>query len=176
MALHGDAYGQDTRGIDFARVPYDQIFTLNGQGDSIAFDPAALMQPSPLLDLHRYTDPEPAYFAEPNSAAGKAFQRPQAPGTNALDVLFGKIEPASPATAADDGPADKSDQTTVLIGVWVAIATLAFLAVVLFDFSIVFAFILAVALGRMLHKPKVLSALTRATRRMGQYEYRPPQR
>jgi len=48
--------------------------------------------------------------------------------------------------------------------------------VVLFDFSIVFAFILAVALGRMLHKPKVLSALTRATRRMGQYEYRPPQR
>ena len=29
LALHGDAYGQDTRAIDFARVPFDQVFTLD---------------------------------------------------------------------------------------------------------------------------------------------------
>ena len=35
---------------------------------------------------------------------------------------------------------------------------------------------LAGVLGQALHKPKVLDALTRATRRLGQYEYRPPER
>ena len=41
LALHGDAYGQDTRAIDFTTVAFDQVFTLNDQGESIAFDPAA---------------------------------------------------------------------------------------------------------------------------------------
>ena len=44
LALHGDAYGQNTGAIDFTSVPFDQIFTLNDQGDSIPFDPAALMR------------------------------------------------------------------------------------------------------------------------------------
>ena len=34
---------------------------------------------------------------------------------------------------------------------------------------------LAGIFGRMLHKPKVIAAFTRAARRLGQYEYRPPQ-
>ncbi len=171
LSLHGDAYGQDTRAIDFARVPYDQVFTLDDRGESVAFDPAALMQPSRLLDLHQHADDEPPVF---NNGAP---QRVQEPGPEDLvGVLFGKIEPAPRETTAGETPADKSDQTTVLIGLWVLIAVVSFLAVVLFDFSIFFAVFLAIILGRMLNKPKVLAALTRATRRFGQYEYRPPQR
>lgn len=178
LALHGDAYGQDTRAIDFARVPYDQIFTLDDRGESVAFDPAALMPPSPLLDLQQHTDHQPPpHRVEPALANVGALQRVQAPGPQSLiEVLFGKVTPASPETAPDEGPPDKADRTTVLIGLWVFIGAFAFLAVVLFDVPFVFALFLAGVLGQALHKPKVLDALTRATRRLGQYEYRPPER
>jgi hypothetical protein len=59
LHLFGDAYGQDTRDIDFATVPFDQVFTIDAAGESVAFEPAALMPPSPLLDLHRYPEQEP---------------------------------------------------------------------------------------------------------------------
>ncbi len=39
-----------------------------------------------------------------------------------------------------------------------------------------FAIFLTFAVGRMLSRPPVLSALARGTRRLGQYEYRPPER
>ncbi len=182
LALHGDAYGQDTRAIDFARVPFDQIFVLNDQGESIAFDPAVLMQPSPLLDLHRHEDHEPPFPAEPRAGDRDPHRWAQEPSLqNVLDVVFGKIEPSAPAAAAAaaaaaEAPSDQSDQTSVLIGLWVAIAAVAFFAVVFFDVPLFFAVFGAGILGQMLHKPKVRSALARATRRFGQYEYRPPQR
>lgn len=176
IALHGDAYGQDTRAIDFTRVPYDQVFTLDDRGDSIAFDPAALMQPSPLLDLHRHADHVQPPPVEPPLGNDGALQRLQAPGPQTLlEVLFGKVAPASPHTAVDESPPDTSDRTSVLVGLWVVIAVVGFLAVVLFDVSIFFAVILAGVLGRALQKPEILDALTRASRRFGQYEYRPPQ-
>lgn len=178
LGLHGDAYGQDTSAIDFARVPYDQIFTLDDKGESVAFDPTALMQSSPLLDLHQHTDHGPPHpVADPPLINLGALQRVQdsAP-RDVMTVLFGAPDPAAAAKAADETPPDKEEQTTVLIGLWVAIGVAASLAVILFDVSIVFVLILAVAFGRMLHKPKVLAALTRAARRLGQYEYRPPQR
>ncbi len=177
LALHGDAYGQDTRAIDFARVPFGQVFTLDVRGESVAFDPGALMQPSPLLDLHQHADHEPRRPVDPPLIDLGARQQVQSSGPQSLvEVLFGKVEPASPETAADEAPPDKAGQTTVLIGLWVCIAIVALLAVVLFDFPIVFAILLAGIVGRMLHKPKVIAALARASRRLGQYEYRPPQR
>ncbi|WP_292063015.1 hypothetical protein [Brevundimonas sp. UBA7664] len=178
LSLHGDAYGQDTRAIDFARVPFDQIFVLNDQGESIAFDPAVLMQPSPLLDLHRHEDHEPPFPAEPRAGDRDPHRWAQEPSLqNVLDVVFGKIEPSAPAAAAaGEAPPDKADQTSVLIGLWVAIAAVAFLAVVFFDVPFFFAVVLAGVVGQTLHKPKVRSALARGARRLGQYEYRPPQR
>ncbi len=176
LFLHGDAYGQDTRAIDFARVPYDQVFTIDKHGDSIAFDPAALMQPSPLLDLHRHTDHEPDLPVEPRLANVGPLQKVQDPGAQTLvDVLFGKVTPVSEQTEVEGEP-DQEDQTSVIIGLWVIIAVVSFLAVVIFRFSLFFAVFLAIFLGRMLHKPKILAALTRATRGLGRYEYRPPQR
>lgn len=177
IALHGDAYGQDTRAIDFARVPYDQIFTLDQYGESVALDPATLMQPGPELDLNRHADHDPPGPAGPSLIHPGELQQTRPPGSQTLvDVLFGKVDPTSRDAAADEGRPDKSDQTSVLIGLWVFIAALSFLAIALFDFSIFFAVFLAIIVGRMLHKPKILDALTRASRRLGQYEYRPPQR
>ncbi len=179
LSLHGDAYGQDTRAIDFARAPFDQVFTVNDRGESVAWDPAALMRPSPLLDLHQHADSLPPVTPDPALVNHGALQQVQAPAPQDLmGVLFGVSSLGSvvPAADADDSPPDEADQRSLLIGVWVAIAVGAVLITLLFRLSWVFAVFIAIALGRLVQKPKVLSALGRATRRAGQYEYRPPER
>ena len=177
LSLHGDAYGQDTRAIDFARVPFDQVFTLDDRGESVAFDPTALMQPCPLLDLHQHADHEPPHpTADPPLINLGALQRAQdsAP-RDVMNVLFGAPDPATVAKTTGEAPPDKENQTSVLIGACVAIAVGTVFLTVIFRLSWVFAIIMAVTLGRLIHKPKVLSALAGASRRLGLYEYRPPQ-
>jgi len=177
IALHGDAYGQDTRDIDFARVPYDQIFTVDDRGQSVAFDPAELMQPSPLLTLHDHPDREP-----PPAVAAPLFDlgSVRGPGDAApqplLDLLFGSRTSTAPETPPADAPADQIDQISVRIALWVVLAVIALFAVVFFEVSVFLAVIIAGVVGRFLNRPPVLSGLARATRRFGQYEYRPPER
>ena len=105
LHLFGDAYGQDTHDIDFATVPFDQVFTIDAAGESVAFEPAALMPPSPLLDLHRYPEQEPIVRDAPLVNTGP-LQRLQNPLPSApplsLDALFGLSEPSK------DGPRDAS--------------------------------------------------------------------
>lgn len=59
MALHGQSYGQDTRHIDFGATPFEDVFIVDDQGESIPYDPVALMPESPLLALQRHDDPLP---------------------------------------------------------------------------------------------------------------------
>ena len=177
LALHGDAYGQDTRAIDFARVPYDQIFTVDDQGESVAFDPAALMQPSPLPDLHQHADREPPRPAvEPPLLNLGALQRVQdtAP-RDLLGVLFG-APTATAADPVDNAPPDKTDQTSVLIGAWAVLLVGAVLITAIFRLSWVYAVFIVAMLGRYLHRPAVLRILSQTAKRLGQFEYRPPQR
>ena len=178
LALHGDAYGQDTRAIDFARVPFDQVFTLDERGESVAFDPEALMQPSPLLDLHQHADHAPP---PPVSAPGvmtvadvQKFQSEKLQGL--VDVMFGKVHPATAAPVDEDAPIDKADQTSLKIGLWAAVAIGSLLITLVMRLPIFFAIFLTIAIGRMLSRPPVIAALARGTRRLGQYEYRPPER
>lgn len=178
LALHGDAYDQDTRAIDFDRVPYDQIFTVDDRGESIAFDPSALMQPSPLLDLHRHADHEPPLPVSPPPLVNRgALQQVQTPGPQGLaDVMFGTVRPAAATPVDDAAPPDEEDQTSLRIGLWAAVAVGALLVTLVMRLPILFAVFLTFAVGRMLNRPTVLSALARGTRRLGQYEYRPPER
>ena len=177
IALHGDAYGQDTRALDFARVPYDQIFTVDDQGESVAFDPAALMQPSPLLDLHQHADGEPL-----PSVAAQLFDigSMRGPGDAApkplIDVLFGSPTSTPPEAPPADASADKADQTSIRVGLSVVLGIIALFAIAFFEVPVVFALIVLFVVGRFLNKPAVLSVLARAARRFGQSEYRPPER
>ena len=178
LALHGDAYGQDTHAIDFARVPYDQIFTVDDRGESIAFDPGPLMQPGPLLDLQKHTDHEPPLpVAAPppvSIATVQPFQNQKLQGL--VDVMFGKVHPATSTPVDDDAPVDKADQTSLRIGLWVAVAVGSLLVTLVMRLPFFFAIFLTFAVGRMLSRPPVITALARGTRRLGQYEYRPPER
>ncbi|MGV8929249.1 MAG: hypothetical protein ACOH1E_05825, partial [Brevundimonas sp.] len=178
LALHGDAYDQDTRALDFTRAPYDQVFTVDERGESVAFDPAALMQPSPLLDLHQHDDepsrPVASHPGHPGAAQGLPNSAPQ----DLMDVLFGasRVGTLVPVAEADASPPGKTDQTSLLVGAWVAIAVGAVFVTLIFRLPWIFGLFLAIGLGRMVQKPKVLSSLSRMTRRLGRYEYRPPDR
>lgn len=59
LGLMGESYGQDTRMIDFATTPFDQVFTVNGQGVSVPFEPARQM-PAILDDPIPDADDRPA--------------------------------------------------------------------------------------------------------------------
>ena len=177
LALHGDAYGQDTRAIDFARIPFDQVFTLDDQGESVAFDPAALMQPSPLLDLHQHADHEttPPPVDPPLINLG-ALQRIQdAKPRDLMGVLFGAPASGSVEPTADETPPDKTDQTSLLIGAWAVLLVGAVLVTAIFRLPWVFAVVIVVMVGRYLHRPAVLRVLGRMANRLGQSEYRPAQ-
>jgi len=70
LALHGQSYGQDTRAIDFATAPFEDVFTVDPEGESIAYDPAGHMPESPLRRLQaEYDDPPQPVAPRPAAQA-----------------------------------------------------------------------------------------------------------
>jgi len=194
LALHGDAYGQDTRAIDFARVPFDQVFTLDDQGESIAFDPAALMPPSPLLDLHQHTDHEPPPPARPplitiGPMARVDDQRAARQLISAISgaltpsakrqltgLMSGALSPPVEPVAAEASPGGTKEPASVPSSTWIAIIAGVVVVTVMFELNWFFSVFLVVVIGRLVRMPGVLPALARAARRVGQHESRPPER
>ena len=66
IALHGFSYDQDTRAVDFATVPFEDVFLIDEAGESVLFEPAKTLPASPLLDLQ--TPPPDAFGFGPNGA------------------------------------------------------------------------------------------------------------
>ncbi|WIY70301.1 hypothetical protein KB221_04540 [Aquidulcibacter paucihalophilus] len=194
LSLHGDAYGQDTRAIDFARAPFDQIFTLDDRGESVAFDPGALIQPAPLPDLHQPVGPEPPPPANPPLITIGPITRvdSQQEARQLLGMISGVLTPSAkrqltglisgaltPSAEPDAGDArqgEKEEAASVPISTWIAIIAGVVVVTVLFELNWFFSVFLVVVIGRLVRRPGVLSAFTRATRRLGQYEDRPPER
>jgi len=194
LALHGDAYGQDTRAIDFARVPFDQVFTLDDQGESIAFDPAAPMPPSPLLDLHRHTDHEPPPPVRPplitigpmtrvddQRAARQLISAISGALTPSAKrkltgLMSGTLSPSVEPVAAEASQGEKKDLASVPISTWIAIIAGVVVVTVIFELNWFFSVFLVVVIGRLVRIPGVLPALARAARRLGEHESRPPER
>ncbi len=165
LALHGDAYGQDTRTVDFERVSFDQVFTVNDQGESIAFDPAVLMRPSPLHALHDHDDHDLDEPEQPRLVNRGPLQRLQ---DDQPPALVRSVSPEDPPSDAD-GEATRS----LLIGIWVVAAVVAFLAVVLFRASVFLVLIAGFWLSALLRRPMVRRTLARAARTLGGFEVRP---
>lgn len=164
LALHGDAYGQDTRAIDFARVPFEQVFTVDEAGRSIEFRPAGLMPASPMTDLHRPDETPPPAARSGTPAASppprqSQLQTPQAP-TGTAPSLAGQLRTALAAGAAPD-PAAADDRISLLIGAWVVIAVGAGLGVLILDLPVIPALLAAGWLAAMVRRPRVLAAIQR---------------
>lgn len=163
LALHADAYGQDTRAIDFARVPFEQVFTVDEAGRSIEFRPAELMPPSPLLDLHHHEDsPPPARVETPAASPPARHPQPQvrqAPAGNA-HPLADKLRAALPASAAAELPA-ADDRVSLLVGAWALIAVGAMLGIFVFRIPVIGALVVAGWLAFNVRRPRVLAAIER---------------
>ena len=86
IALHGFSYEQDTRAVDFATVPFEEVFLIDEAGESVLFEPAQIQVDSPLPVLQK--DPADAFGFGPNGAV-------LGPGRPPADT-----SPASDITAA----------------------------------------------------------------------------
>lgn len=160
LGLMGDSYGQDTRSIDFSTVAFDQVFTVDAQGRSIPFEPARQMPPSPLLDLHRHNDHQPAPHAvEPpplvNVGALQRVQAVDAPARNFPTAALGEVL----QTGSKPEVHIPTDQTSLLVGLWVLIGVIALILVFAFRLPFPLAIAFAVIAGRAVKQPAVLSVI-----------------
>ena len=177
-ALQSDSYGQDTRAIDFDTVGFEQVFTLDAQGRSIPFEPRPSADPAPTRSLP--SAPRPAQQAEPMrqtlpTAAQRPAQRPAhtpqaTPPRRDPAFTFGPNgaistpPPIAPGTGFGSGTTDLPDiagmdDKTLLAGLWVVIAVVAFLLVTIFDVSWFFVLIPAIWIAQAIRRPNVLSAI-----------------
>ena len=173
-AFQADSYGQDTRAINFDTVGFEQVFTLDAQGRSIPFEPRPSAAPAPTRSLP--SAPRPAQQAEPMrqtlpTAAQRPAQTPQAtPPRRDPAFTFGPNgaistpPPIAPGTGFGSGTTDLPDiagmdDKTLLAGLWVVIAVVAFLLVTIFDVSWFFVLIPAIWIAQAIRRPNVLSAI-----------------
>lgn len=146
LGLHGDAYGQDTRHIDFQTAAFDQVFTVDAQGVSIPYDPGPGVPEDAVL-----TPDQPA-------------SRPPASVADTLARLDRQPHPDPFAMRAGDTPEDApssgEDDLSLLIGVWVAIAAIAAILFIVTDlgFAVLIPAVWAAITAR---RPKVLAAVRR---------------
>lgn len=156
LGLIGDSYGQDTRAIDFATVAFGQVFTVNAQGQSVPFEPARQMPPSPLLDLHRHSDHDPVArpVEPPPLVRVGALQRVQE-----VDAPPRHL-PASLLTP-DPTPEPRipTDQMSLLIGLWALIGVIALLLVFVFRLPFALGVFFAIFAGRAVKQQTVLTAV-----------------
>jgi hypothetical protein len=174
-ALQSDSYGQDTRAINFDTVGFEQVFTLDAQGRSIPFEP----RPSSDEDRPLRRSPPPAPRHAPSPAQQAAPMRPTTqpqihkpqPASLERDRAFtfgpnGAVSTPPPiitGSASSAMPDIASlDDRTLRIGLWAAIAVVAFLIVTIFQISWIFVLVPGVWLAQMIRRPAVLSAIRKA--------------
>ena len=106
-ALHGDSYGQDTRAIDFATTPFEDVFTVNARGESVLYrsiwrapdaapTPRAAPRPAapPPVQVHVPPQTQPRSQPKPAQAA---------PPADAAPTLADMVKAASEPTASPAG-------------------------------------------------------------------------
>lgn len=169
-ALQADSYGQDTRAINFDTVSFEQVFTLDAQGRSVPFEPRPSADPAPTRSLP--SAPRPAQQAEPSrQVVPTPVQRPvqttqATPPRRDPAFTFGPNgaistpPPIAPGASSTDLPDIASmDDKTLLAGLWVVIAVVAFLLVTIFDVSWFFVLIPGIWIAQAIRRPAVLSAI-----------------
>lgn len=156
LSLEGDAFDMDTTDVDFRTTPFHTVFTVDQRGTSIAFDPRAVLKPSPLVDLQSWNDPDP-------SAAS-----PDAPPRL---VNIGALQRVQDAAAALDNPRSRDElkaprwepeQIPLLAGLAVFVLFLVVILTLVFrvPFPLVFAALFLI--GRFGLNPRGIRMLQKA--------------
>lgn len=157
LGLEGDAFDMDTSAIDFRTTPFDRVFTVDDQGRSIAFDPAILFKPSPLLDLQTWNDPERGTVVEPRLVNVGALQRVQ--------------DAVSPRTEAQRRPTGLAPHDVNLyVALMFGLGMILSIPVILLRMPFGVMVIILIASGRMLANPKALEAARRTLDKLKQLQ------
>lgn len=177
LGLVGDSYLQDTRAIDFERVAFDQVFTIDEDGRSVAFVPSIQASREPERVAPRPDAPPPAPVApQPKprpqlpSAVKSSASRPAEPkppqtteakttaakSTAYMDSLFDGFA----KDVVVEEPA-ASERTGLIVAVWAVAFGVATILVLGFEAPLTPVFVLAFIVARYLQRPRGLAAVRR---------------
>lgn len=151
LGLLGDSYGQDTRAIDFAVAPFDQVFTVSVTGESVPFDAGRYTSQSPRLNPDRSPVPPNPMRSQPAQKMPGAPRQVQG-APRAPDIRAEPAQPADPASV---------DQMTLLIGLWALTGVVALILVFVFRLPFAFGIFFAILAGRAVKDPKFLARVRR---------------
>lgn len=162
VAIEADSYGQDTRAIDFDRVGFEQVFTVNASGQSVLFEGPSVIPTASAAARPRQIPAAP----RPTAAASAHAQSPAAVIVHPRPVQSGFGPNGAVSTPSTPRPAAEADTSEIppgamLLIAWTVIAVVAVLLVLIFDLPILFAAIAAFWIGNAVRQPKVLAALQR---------------
>jgi len=168
LGLLADSYGEDTRGIDFATVPFDQIFTLDAGGAPVHFAGTHRPETAANQAKSRTEARQEASRAPPVRQAP-----PQSVPTSAPPP---RVQPA-PAPVARQAPPPRQprpaeikpdpdvmsdeDRLTMRIGLWAMIGVVGMLLFTVFGVPLPFLLVAGFVIGRFFQTEKGLIALRR---------------
>ena len=182
VALVADAYGQDTRRIDWTTVRFEQVFTLGMRGESILFDPAlsrtgqnhtgqtrragetrtnAGAQPRPRTPISASTSPRPT------TPPPQTFHRPAA--VPATVITTSGTATSSPPDMPEGDEPTREQLTTNAVGIWAVVMVGAVFLSWITDLPMVLTVIGGVVLARQMTRPDNLRSIARATSKAGEY-------
>lgn len=159
VGLVADAYGQDVTGLDLQALDFVQLFYLDAADRPRPIDPA----------LYRRRDrsrprAEPTVPLTPRPSVQVTSPAPTASRPTTVPTT---PPPVSPEQAIATGV----DKTTLKIGIWVGLITLAAVIAILTEGSYIFVGVIALWLARLLTQPKSLDRIhaALAARQTGQF-------
>lgn len=174
LGLLADSYGEDTRGIDFATVPFDQIFTIEAGGAPVHFagahrpETAANQAKSRAEARQEASRPQPIRQAPtqsvPTSAPPPRVQPAPAPVARQASPPSRPLQPA--AAQPDPDAITGEDMMTMRIGLWAMIAVVGVLLFTVFGVPLPFVVVAGFVIGRYFQTEKGLIVLRRIQQTM----------
>lgn len=168
LGLLADSYGEDTRGIDFATVPFDQIFTVDAGGASVHFagmhrpETAANQAKTRTEARQEASRPQPLRQA-PTQSVPTSPPPPRvrpAPAPVARQTLPPR-QPQAAEFKPDPDVISDEDRMTMRIGLWAMIGVIGMLLFTVFGVPLPFVLIAGFVVGRFFQTEKGLIALRR---------------
>ncbi|GAA0609760.1 hypothetical protein GCM10009422_00670 [Brevundimonas kwangchunensis] len=173
LGLLADSYGEDTRAIDFATVPFDQIFTIEASGAPVHFagthrpETAANQAKSRTEARQEASRPQPVRQAPTQSVPTSAPPPRVQARTQSVSVPVTRQTPPTPrqpqpaAVQPDPDVITDEDITTMRIGLWAMIGVIGMLLFVVFGVPLPFVLVGGFIIGRYFQTEKGLIALRR---------------
>ncbi len=174
LGLLADSYGEDTRGIDFATAPFDQIFTLDAGGAPIHFagthrPETAANQAKSRTEARQEASRAPPVRQAPTQSVPSSAPPPRAQPTPAPVARPAPPPPRQAQPAAnqrDPEVISDEDMMTMRIGLWAMIGVVGILLFTVFGVPLPFVAVAGFVIGRYFQTRKGLIVLRRIQQTM----------